>query len=96
MTLYIAHADDFNLVVLDLTEIRLHTFLNGTIDSNGKYIGIDSDDEWSFVNIQCFIKNDDQKSQIMDMSSGDEVTIRGKITGVGEVLGYSIDIESIE
>ena len=68
----------------------------GTIDSNGKYIGIDSDDEWSFVNIQCFIKNDDQKSQIMDMSSGDEVTIRGKITGVGEVLGYSIDIESIE
>ena len=48
------------------------------------------------MNIQSFIKNDDQKSQIMDMSSGDEVTIRGKITSVGEVLGYSIDIESIE
>ena len=68
----------------------------GTIDSGGKYIGIDSDDEWSFVNIQCFIKNDEQKSQIMDMSSGDEITIRGKCTSVGELLGYSIDIESIE
>ena len=68
----------------------------GTIDSNGQYIGIDSDDEWSFVNIQCFIKNDDQKSQIMDMSSGDEITLRGKCTSVGELLGYSIDIESIE
>ena len=68
----------------------------GTIDSSGKYIGIDSDDEWSFVNIQCFIKNDEQKSQVMDMTSGDTVTIRGKCKDVGEVLGFTIDIESIE
>lgn len=68
----------------------------GTIDSDGKYIGIDSDDEWSFTNIQCYIKNDQQKSQIMEMSSGDTITIRGKCKDVGEVLGYSIDIELIK
>ena len=69
---------------------------NTVSDSDGKYIGIDSDNEWSFVNIQCFIKNDEQKSQVMDMTGGDTITIRGKYKDVGEVLGYTIDIESIE
>ena len=28
----------------------------------------------------------------MDMSIGDEVVVKGKITDVGEVLGYFLDI----
>jgi len=31
----------------------------------------------------------------MDMSIGDIVTLKGKCTSVGEVLGYSLDIDSI-
>ena len=66
------------------------------IDSSGKYISIDSGgDDFSFVNVQCFIKNDEQKAIIMEMNKGDAITIKGKCTDVGEVLGYSIDIDEV-
>lgn len=63
------------------------------IDSNGKYISIvDSTDEWAITGIQCYIKNDEQKQVVMDMSIGDEIVVKGKITDVGEVLGYFLDM----
>lgn len=63
------------------------------IDSNGKYVSIvDSTDEWAITGVQCYIKNDEQKQVVMDMSIGDEVVVKGKITDVGEVLGYFLDI----
>lgn len=63
------------------------------IDSNGKYISIvDSTDEWAITGVQCYIKNDEQKQVVMDMSIGDEIVVKGKITDVGEVLGYFLDI----
>ena len=66
------------------------------IDSSGKYISINTGKEdFSFVNVQCYIKNDDQKAVVMDMNKGDAVTVKGKCKDVGEVLGYQIDIEEI-
>ncbi len=66
------------------------------IDSSGKYISINAgDDDYTFVNVQCFIKNDDQKSIVMDLNTGDALTIKGKCTDVGELIGYSIDIDEI-
>lgn len=63
------------------------------IDSNGKYISIvDSTDEWAITGVQCYIKNDEQKQLVMDMSIGDEIVVKGKITDVGEVLGYFLDM----
>lgn len=68
----------------------------GNIDSDGKYISIlPADDEWAIIGIQCYIQNDDQKSQVAEMTVGDTVTLKGQITDVGEVLGYSLDIDSI-
>lgn len=70
----------------------------GTIDSNGKYIAVEADPEnydYMFQDIQCYIQNDEQRSQIMELSSGSPITVRGKITDVGEVLGYYLDIDSI-
>ena len=29
----------------------------------------------------------------MEMSKGDMVTVRGKITDVGEIMGYTLDID---
>lgn len=66
------------------------------IDSNGSYITISSDDEWNFTNIQCYLKSDEQKAKIMDMSKGDKLTVKGTCKDVGELLGYQINIESIE
>jgi len=68
----------------------------GNIDSDGAYIDLDTSDEWDFTSIQCFIKNDDQLDKIKNMSKGDSITVKGKVTDVGELMGYSIDIDSIE
>ena len=66
------------------------------IDSDGKYISlVDQNDEWAFLGIQCYLTTDEQKEQVMEMSEDDIVTLRGKIKSVGEVLGYSLDIDSI-
>lgn len=69
----------------------------GTIDSDGKYIALDpANSAYSFTNVQCYIKNDEQKTKVMEMSAGDTVVLSGQITRVGELLGYSLDIDSIQ
>lgn len=68
----------------------------GTIDSSGKYIDISSDKEFDMTIIQCYIKTDEQKNVIMNMSKGDSITVKGYCKDVGELLGYSIDIDSVE
>lgn len=68
-----------------------------TIDSSGKYISLsDINDEWDFTGITCYIKNDEQLNAVKQMTMGQEVTVRGKVTDVGEVLGYYLDIDSID
>ena len=68
----------------------------GTIDSDGKYISLmPVDDEWAFIGVTCYMQNDEQKAQVMEMSVGDTVTLKGKIKDVGEVVGYYLDIDSI-
>lgn len=66
----------------------------GTIDSNGKYIGIDTEG-FSLTNIQCYIKTDEQKQVIMEMSRGDEIVVKGYCKDIGEILGYQVDIDEI-
>ncbi len=66
------------------------------IDAAGKYIDLMADGDFEIIGVQCYIKNDDQKAQIASMSKGDTITLKGKCTDVGEVLGYSLDIDEIE
>jgi len=67
-------------------------------DSNGSYITIEAINagEWNIDTIMCYIKNDDQLNYLIEKSIGDKITIKGKIIRVGEVLGYSLNIDSIE
>lgn len=68
----------------------------GTIDSSGKYISLyPLNDEFAFIGVQCYLKNDEQKEIVATLKTNDTVTLRGKCTDVGEVLGYSLDIDSI-
>lgn len=66
-------------------------------DSDGAYISVEpvNADEWSFDMVICYIKNNSQREFLMEKSKGDTVTIKGKIISIGEVLGYSIKIDSI-
>lgn len=77
--------------------VELEGYL-GTIDSDGKYICITADPEnwdYMFEDVQCFIKSDEQLDQIKEMSKEAPIVVRGKITDVGEVLGYTLNIDSI-
>ena len=68
------------------------------VDSDGKYISVGAapnDYSYIFQTIQCYIKNDTQKQQIMEISTDSPIVVRGRITSVGEVLGFSMNIDSI-
>lgn len=69
----------------------------GTIDSDGSYIYLESDNnDYMFESITCSIKNEEQLKTIKKLSKGDRIIVKGKITSVGEFLGYRIDIDYIE
>lgn len=67
----------------------------GTIDSSGKYITLMPDDDFSIVGVQCYITDDSQLDIVKTLTTDSTVTVRGKCTDVGEVLGYSLDIDEI-
>lgn len=68
------------------------------IDSSGAYITVKALDagEWDILDcIECGIETEEQKNAIMEMNSGDKVTVKGKVTMVGDILGYYVDMDSI-
>ena len=68
----------------------------GNIDSDGKYISVDPvGEDFILTGIQAYVKTDEQKKVIMEFSKGQKITVKGKITSVGEVMGYSVDIDEI-
>lgn len=68
------------------------------IDSDGSYISIEpvNASEWNFETMICYLKKDTHRDFILGKSTGDIVTIKGKIISVGEVLGYSLNIDEIQ
>ena len=67
------------------------------IDSNGSYISIyPINNEFSLTGVQCKIKTDEQLDTVKSLTKGQNVTIQGKVTDVGEVLGYTMDIDAIK
>lgn len=66
------------------------------IDSDGRYIGLyPAKNPYSLTCVQCYMQNDTQVEQVLEMSKGDSVTVRGQITAVGEIMGYQLDIDEI-
>ena len=68
-----------------------------TFDSDGKYISVEpvGASEWNFTTALCNIKNDTQKSFLIEKNVGDIITIKGTVKSIGEVLGYTIDIAEV-
>ncbi len=67
-------------------------------DSDGVYITIEpvNADEWNFNTAMCYIKKDAQRDFLMEKSVGDTVTVKGKVFSIGEVLGFSMNIDEIK
>lgn len=64
------------------------------IDANGKYFNVDSGGYIS--SIQCYIKNEEQKQILISKNIGNIVYVKGKISRVGEILGYSVDVTELK
>ena len=75
--------------------VRITGKLNN-IDSSGKYISLVPNTDFAIIGVQCYIKNDETKAKVAELSKDSLVTLTGKINDVGEVLGYSLNIDNIE
>lgn len=66
-------------------------------DSDGSYISVEpiNASDWNLTTAMCYIKNDTQKDFLLNKNVDDEITIKGKIKSIGEVLGYTIDINEV-
>ena len=58
------------------------------IDADGKYFSIRDDNEYSIIGLQVSVDKED-KDFINNLQIGQQITIKVKITDVGEVLGYT-------
>lgn len=66
------------------------------IDSDLKYISVESSTkEFDLIGIHCTIKTNEQKEIVKSLTKDEEITIKGKVTDVGEILGYYVDIVEI-
>lgn len=68
-----------------------------SFDSDGSYISVEpvGAGEWNFTTAMCYIKNDSQKEFLVEKNVGDTITIKGRVKSIGEVMGYSIDINEV-
>ena len=70
--------------------------LLGKIDSDGGYIGSDKLDDTSLENVHCRLVSDEQREAVKSHSRGDEIIVKGKMTDIGEIQGYTMTVDSIE
>lgn len=69
------------------------------IESEGDYVVINTpnfDVEMFWSKVQCFPKTDLVREQIFNLNKNQRVTVYGKITHVGETLGYDLELMKIE
>lgn len=65
------------------------------IDSGGKYFDIAPDTDFAIIGVQCYITQE-QKATVAKFTKDQKVTVIGTITDVGEIMGYSLKVESIK
>jgi|GEM_PF-390040 len=67
-----------------------------SIDSSGEYISLSPlDDDYSLYAVMCYIKEEHLET-VSKLEIGQLVTVTGTITDVGEVMGYSLDVDTIK
>lgn len=66
------------------------------IDSDGESIGLYPLEYESLDGIYCRLTNDKQRDKIKGYSSGDTITVKGRITRVDSAFPYTLDIDSID
>ncbi|KAF1084317.1 tRNA-anti-like protein [Sporotomaculum syntrophicum] len=66
------------------------------IDSSGGYFTLEPyNDSFTFTNVQCFIE-EEHLDAVAKFTDNQQVTVVGTITDVGEIMGYSLEVETIK
>ena len=66
------------------------------IDSSGKYISVvGPNDDFALISITCYLQNDEQRDIVAGIKKGQVVNVKGQVTDVGEVMGYSVKVDEI-
>jgi len=73
------------------------TGLLDTIDSDGDFIGIRGNDRYAILNrFHCRLTDKKQREILLNKDTGSRITIKGRITDVGEILGYTVKVDEIQ
>ena len=68
----------------------------GSMDASGKYFSLDPEpDAFIFTNVTIGT-SEDFMDQLVELEPGQEITVTGEVTDVGELIGYSIKAEKID
>lgn len=83
--------DTFQDAYLEVTGIL------SSIDSDGQYFGLyPLEEDFSFDDVHCRMTSDEQREKLKEYSKGDTITVKGVITDIGEIAGYTLTVDSIE
>ena len=66
----------------------------GSMDSEGEYFSLD-DNSFGIMDIHCIIpkqKREEVTSKLIQMEKGDMIVVKGKITDMGEIMGYHLTV----
>ena len=66
------------------------------VESNARYIQIEGSDPYTLIHVTCNPKDSKVKDAMINLSKGQQVTVYGKITDVGEIMGYQLDMDKVE
>ena len=66
-----------------------------TIDSRGKYIVV-GQGGLTITGLHCAIRTKEQRDHVKKLKRNQKITVLGKVTRVGELAGYWIDLDAIK
>lgn len=81
------------------TYINKYLRLSGTlerIDSDGEYVVLTSQKIGMYATVQCYLTQEAQKDTLLNFNVGDSITLLGKVTDVGDVAEYTLEIHKFE
>ena len=68
----------------------------GSIDASGDYFSLDPEPD-AFILTGVQVQTDEKfLDQVANFTEGQAVTVTGTISGVGEIMGYSLEAETIQ
>lgn len=69
----------------------------GSMDSEGEYFSLDGN-VFRMVSVHCKLpkeKREELTNKLMNMEKGDHIAVKGKVTDMGEIMGYHVTIVDV-